>query len=159
MHNFSILRVRGIVWEVCVPLRRWTFSTVRTERGKRSGAHVLALNQSPKSESRQGHMAFKRIVMNTLMMFCAFWFLPAITEMKWGGSGEEKPGKTETCFDISLKKKKRYKSILPSGIQKMICEAEGERESLGSCFHGFACQQQRSHLGRETGQKPLCWLG
>lgn len=31
---------------VCTPLRRWTFSTVRTERGKRSGAHVLALNQS-----------------------------------------------------------------------------------------------------------------
>lgn len=27
-------------------LRRWTLSTVKTERGKRSGAHALALSQS-----------------------------------------------------------------------------------------------------------------
>ncbi len=27
-------------------LRRWTLSTVRTERGKRSDAHALALSQS-----------------------------------------------------------------------------------------------------------------
>ena len=32
------------VWEVCAPLRGWTLSTMRTERGKRSGANVLALN-------------------------------------------------------------------------------------------------------------------
>lgn len=33
------------MWEVCAPLRGSTLSTMRTERGKRSGANVLALNQ------------------------------------------------------------------------------------------------------------------
>lgn len=33
------------MWEVCASPRGWMLSTMRTERGKRSGASVLALNQ------------------------------------------------------------------------------------------------------------------
>lgn len=97
-----------------MPLCRWTFSILRTEREK---GQVL---MCPKSGDRQVHMAlnFHEYIHDFYLL--AFLFLLAIMEITRGQSREEKQVKTDTFIVFSVKN-----SI--SGCQERMCVREKQK--------------------------------
>lgn len=132
---------------------------MKTEREKRSGAHVLALSQILNLTVDKGKGIEANFNEYTHDCFClCFHFDSYLQLWEWAeeeGVTENKRKDWNMLLHLCAKGMKAHYPV----VSKRWWVCGRSRESLGSCFHGYACQQQRSHLGRDTGQELLCWRG
>lgn len=142
-YNFS-----SCVWEWCVGgvcAAAWVDALhYENWKRKRSGANVLALNQYLNLTVDKA----KSMEENFNENFCCLClhFDSCLPLWKWSEEDgvKKKKEKTKTCFDISVKRKGMKAHYRVVSKRWRLCGRGRERQrgrgSLGSCFHGCACQ-------------------